>query len=74
MIGQLLSSRPVNSQTVCDTLQHAWKFALPLSFVVVGHHKYLFSVPLQDHITKTLDQGPWNVRGSLRSSFTTLDS
>jgi hypothetical protein len=31
----------------------------------VGYHKYLFGVPLQDHITKILDQGPWNVCGSL---------
>jgi hypothetical protein len=65
MIGQLISTKPLNPQTVCDTLQHAWKFALPLSFAVVGHHKYLFGVPLQAHVTKILDLGPWNVRGSL---------
>lgn len=65
LLGQLLSSKPVNPQTVRDTLQHAWKFALPLSFAVVGHHKYLFGVPLQEHVTKILDQGPWNVSGSL---------
>jgi hypothetical protein len=65
LLGQLISSKPVNPQTVQDTLQHVWKFALPMSFVVVGYHKYLFGVPLQEHVTKILDQGPWNVRGSL---------
>jgi hypothetical protein len=33
--------------------------------MVVGHNKYLFGVPLQAHVKKILDQGPWNVRGSL---------
>jgi len=65
LLGQLLSTKPVNAQTVRDTLQHAWKFALPLSFTVLGHNKYLFGVPLQAHVKKILDQGPWNVRGSL---------
>jgi len=55
----------VNPQTVQDMLQHAWKFDIPLSFAVVGHHKYLFGVPLQEHVTKILVQGPWNVCGSL---------
>jgi hypothetical protein len=65
LLGQLLSPKPMNSQTVRDTLQHAWKFALPLSFVVVGHYKYLFGISNQEHIQTILDQGPWNVRGSL---------
>jgi hypothetical protein len=65
LLGQLLSPKPMNSQTVRDTLQHAWKFALPLSFAVVGHHKYLFGISNQEHIQSILDQGPWNVRGSL---------
>jgi hypothetical protein len=65
LIGQLIASKPLNPLTVWDTLQHAWKFALPLSFAVVGHHKFLFGVPLQDYVTKIMDQGPWNVRGSL---------
>jgi len=65
LLGQLLSPKPMNSQTVKDTLQHAWKFALPLSFAVVGHHKYLFGISNQEHVQTILDQGPWNVRGSL---------
>jgi hypothetical protein len=65
LIGQLLSSKLMNPQTVRDTLQHAWKFALPWSFVIMGHHKYLFGVHLQEHVDKILDQDPWNVRGSL---------
>jgi hypothetical protein len=65
LLGQLLSPKLVNPQTVQDMLQHAWKFDIPLSFAVVGHHKYLFGVPLQEHVTKILVQGPWNVCGSL---------
>jgi hypothetical protein len=64
-LGQLLSPKPMNSQTVRDTLQHAWKFALPLSFAVMGHHKYLFVISNQENFQTILDQGPWNVRGSL---------
>jgi len=65
LLGQLLSPKPMNSQTVKDTLQHAWKFSLPLSFAVVGHHKYLFGISNPEHVQTILDQGPWNVRGSL---------
>jgi hypothetical protein len=65
LLGQLLSPKPINSQSVKDTLQHAWKFALPLSFAVVGHHKYLFGISKPEHVQSILDQGPWNVRGSL---------
>jgi hypothetical protein len=31
----------------------------------VGHHKYLFGISNQEHVQTILDQGPWNVRGSL---------
>jgi hypothetical protein len=55
----------MNSQTVRDTLQHAWKFALPLLFADVRHHKYLFGISRQEQVQTILDQGPWNVRGSL---------
>jgi hypothetical protein len=65
LLGQLLSPKPINSQSVKETLQHAWKFALPISFAVVGHHKYLFGISNQAHVQAILDQGPWNVRGSL---------
>jgi hypothetical protein len=65
LIGKLLSLKPVNSQTVRDTLRTARNFALPHTFDVIGPHKFFIGVPLQEHIDRILAQGSWNIRGSL---------
>jgi hypothetical protein len=43
----------------------AWSFASPLAVEVLAPKKFLFAVPLQSHIDRILQQGPWNIRGSL---------
>ncbi|GLT71494.1 hypothetical protein SLA2020_435080 [Shorea laevis] len=65
LIGKLLSLKPPHSQLVKSTMATAWNFASPLSVEVLAPNKYLFTVPLQSHVDRILQQGPWNVRGSL---------
>ncbi|GLT67786.1 hypothetical protein SLA2020_400700 [Shorea laevis] len=43
----------------------AWNFASPLSIEVLASNKFLFTVPLQSHVNRILQQAPWNIRGSL---------
>jgi hypothetical protein len=43
----------------------AWNFAAPLSVEVLAPNKFLFTVPLQSHVDRIMQQGPWNIRGSL---------
>ncbi|GLT71070.1 hypothetical protein SLA2020_431120 [Shorea laevis] len=43
----------------------AWSFASPLSVEVLAPNKFLFAVPLQSHVDRILQQGPWNIKGSL---------
>jgi hypothetical protein len=42
-----------------------WNFASPLAIEMLAQNKFLFTVPLQSHVDHIMNQGPWNIRGSL---------
>jgi hypothetical protein len=64
-IGKLLALKPLNTYHVRQTLSSIWSFATPLSMEVLSSNKFLFTVPHEDFFTCIMNQGPWNVRGSL---------
>lgn len=65
LIGKLLTLKPLHTQLVLATLASAWNFAFPLTVETLAPNKFLFAVPLQSHVDRILQQGPWNIRGSL---------
>jgi hypothetical protein len=65
LIGKLLTLRSLHSQLVRDTMASSWNFASPLAVETLAPNKFLFANPLQSHVDRILQQGPWNIRGSL---------
>ena len=64
-IGKLIAQKTQNIYHVRATLYSFWGFATPLTMEVLGSNKYLFTVPQESHYKGIINQGPWNVRGSL---------
>lgn len=50
LVGQLLSQKKHNNQSVNAALVKAWDFAVPFSFVVLGPNCFLFKFSKQEHI------------------------
>jgi hypothetical protein len=67
LVGQLISQKTNNNQTVHATLNKAWDFALPFSFAVIGPNKFLFNFSKQEHLDRIQNQTTWNVNGYLLS-------
>jgi hypothetical protein len=64
-IGKLLALKAQNFYHVCATLSSVWGFAAPLTVEVLASNKFLFTVPHENLYKRIINQGPWNVRGSL---------
>jgi hypothetical protein len=67
LVGQLISQKTNNNQTVHAALDKAWVFALPFSFAVIGPNRFLFKFSKQEHLDRILNQTAWNVNGYLLS-------
>jgi hypothetical protein len=65
LIGRLLSPKPPSAYWVHEILTQVWKFACPFEVMDLPEEKYLFKLSQRSHMDKILDQGPWNVKGSL---------
>jgi hypothetical protein len=65
IVGKLLTLKPIHPQLLCATMALVWNFASPLAIEMLAQNKFLFTVPLQSHIDHIMNQGPWNIRGSL---------
>jgi hypothetical protein len=65
LIGKIISPKPLHAQLVRTTMASAWSFASPLAVETLAPNKFLFDVPLQSHVDRITQQGPWNIRGSL---------
>jgi hypothetical protein len=64
LVGQIISQKTQNIQTVNVALSKAWFFANPFSFAVLGPNVFLFKFTEKDHITRILKK-VWNVNGFL---------
>jgi hypothetical protein len=64
-LGKLLALKPPSTHQVRQTLSSVWSFAAPLSLEVLSSSKFLFTVPHEDLFNRIMNQGPWNIRGSL---------
>jgi hypothetical protein len=67
LVGQLISQKTNNNQTVHAALNKAWDFALPFSFIVIGPNKFMFKFSKQEHQDRIHKQTNWNVNGYLLS-------
>lgn len=65
LISKLITLKPQHTQLVHATLAAAWNFAAPLAVEFLVPNKFLFAVLKQNHVDCILQQGPWNIRGSL---------
>ena len=65
LVGQLISQKTHNNQSVNAALMKAWDFAILFSFAVLGPNKFLLKFSKNEHIVKILKQVTWNVNGSL---------
>jgi hypothetical protein len=64
LVGQIISQKTQNNQTVNVALTKAWSFANPFSFAILGQNTFLFKFSENEHISKILSQ-VWNVNGCL---------
>jgi hypothetical protein len=64
-IGKILSLKSHNIHNVRSTLVSSWSFIAPFSMEVLSQNKFLFIVPQETHYKSIIQQGPWNIRGSL---------
>jgi hypothetical protein len=64
LVGQVISRKTQNNQSVNAILTKAWFFAIPFSFAVLGPNIFLFKFTENDHISRILKQ-VWNVNGFL---------
>ncbi|XP_059435249.1 uncharacterized protein LOC132168163 [Corylus avellana] len=64
LVGQVISQKTQNNQSVNAALTKAWFFAIPFSFAVLGPNTYLFKFSEKDHISRIRNQ-VWNVNGFL---------
>jgi hypothetical protein len=64
LVGQLISQKTQNNQTVNVALSKAWFFANPFSFAVHGPNVYLFKFTDKEHVSRILKK-VWNVNGFL---------
>ena len=64
LVGQVISQKTQNNQSVNAALTKAWFFANPFSFAVLRPNLFLFKLTEQDHITRIL-KNVWNVNGFL---------
>jgi hypothetical protein len=76
LVGQVISQKTQNNQSVNATFTKAWFFAIPSSFAVLGPNLFLFKFTKKEHITRIL-KNVWNVNGFLMtiqswSPFATL--
>jgi hypothetical protein len=73
LVGQLISQKTQNNQTVNAALSKAWFFAYPFSFAVLGPNVFLFKFTDKEHISRILNK-VWNVNGFLLAIQTWLPS
>jgi hypothetical protein len=76
LVGQVISQKTQNNQSVNATFTKAWFFAIPSSFAVLGPNLFLFKFTKKEHTTRIL-KNVWNVNGFLMtiqswSPFATL--
>jgi hypothetical protein len=64
LVGQIISHKTHNNQSVFAALSKAWEFAVPFSFAVLGPNKFLFKLSKPEHLTRIQKQVTWNVNGS----------
>ena len=64
LVGQVISRKTQNNQSINAALTKAWFFAIPFSFAVLGPNIFLFKFTEKDHISRILKQ-VWNVNGFL---------
>jgi hypothetical protein len=64
LVGQIISQKIQNNQTMNAALAKAWFFANPFSFTVLGPNLFLFKFIEKDHITRILNN-VWNMNGFL---------
>jgi hypothetical protein len=64
LVGQIISQKAQNNQTVNVALTKTWFFATPFSFAILGPNTFLFKFSEKEHITKILKQ-VWNANGFL---------
>jgi hypothetical protein len=64
LVGQLISQKTQNNQTISAALSKAWFFANPFSFAILGLNIFMFKFTEKKHITRILSK-VWNVNGFL---------
>jgi hypothetical protein len=64
LVGQVISQKTQNNQSMNAALTKAWFFAIPFSFAVLGPNLFMFKFTEKEHITKIL-KNVWNVNGFL---------
>jgi hypothetical protein len=62
---KILSPKPINTQALRGTLAASWSFATPLAVETLAPNKFMLGVLNPIHVEKILNEGPWNVWGSL---------
>jgi hypothetical protein len=62
LVGQLISQKTQNNQTVSAALTKAWFFANPFFFAILGPNVFLFNFTEKEHITRILIN-IWDVNG-----------
>jgi hypothetical protein len=66
LVGQVISQKTQNNQSVNATLTKARFFAIPFSFAVLGPNLFLFKFTKKEHTTRIL-KSVWNVNGFFTS-------
>jgi hypothetical protein len=56
LVGQVISQKTQNNQSVNAALTKAWFFAIPFSFAVLGPNTFMFKFFDEDHISRILSQ------------------
>ncbi len=65
LLSNFSSPNPPSVYWVRDILNYSWKFALPFEIDILPGYRLLFTVHDASHVTKVMDNGPWNVKGAL---------
>jgi hypothetical protein len=65
LVGQVISQRTQNNQSVFAALSKAWEFAVPFSFAVLGPNKFLIKLSKQAFLNRIQKHVTWNVNGYL---------
>jgi hypothetical protein len=65
LVGQVISQKTQNNQSVFAALSKAWEFAVPFSFAVLGPNKFLIKLSKQAFLNRIQKHVTWNVNGYL---------